>query len=48
MQETILDDYQLEMENRIRNLLWTVSGDYTLGDETECRDFLAFEVSCPL
>ena len=22
-------DYQLELENRIRNLLWTISGDYT-------------------
>lgn len=26
----LLDEYQLELENRIRNLLWTVSGDYTL------------------
>lgn len=24
-----LDDCQLELENRIRNLLWTISGDYT-------------------
>ena len=23
-----IDDYRLELENRIRNLLWTVSGDY--------------------
>ena len=25
-----IDDYRLELENRIRNLLWTVSGDYGL------------------
>ena len=25
-----IDDYRQELENRIRNLLWTVSGDYTL------------------
>lgn len=25
-----IDDYRLELENRIRNLLWTISGDYTL------------------
>ncbi|HCL09391.1 MAG TPA: nitric oxide reductase activation protein [Blautia sp.] len=24
-----MQDYQLELENRIRNLLWTISGDYT-------------------
>ena len=28
-EELQLQDYQLELENRIRNLLWTVSGDYT-------------------
>ena len=22
-----IDDYRLELENRIRNLLWTISGD---------------------
>ena len=27
--ELNLQDYQLELENRIRNLLWTISGDYT-------------------
>lgn len=27
--EMQLLDYQLELENRIRNLLWTISGDYT-------------------
>ena len=25
-----MDENQLELENRIKNLLWTVSGDYTL------------------
>lgn len=29
-EELVLDEYQLDMENRIRNLLWTVSGDYAL------------------
>ena len=28
-EELNLQDYQLELENRIRNLLWTISGDYT-------------------
>ena len=28
-EERKLEDYQLELENRIRNLLWTISGDYT-------------------
>ena len=28
-EELQLQDYQLELENRIRNLLWTVSEDYT-------------------
>lgn len=27
--ELNIQDYQLELENRIRNLLWTISGDYT-------------------
>ena len=27
--ELQLQEYQLELENRIRNLLWTISGDYT-------------------
>ena len=25
-----IEDSRLELENRIRNLLWTVSGDYKL------------------
>lgn len=36
----ILDDYQIEMENRIRNLLWTVSGDYTLEMKPNVETFL--------
>lgn len=28
-EEPSIQDYQLELENRIRNLLWTISGDYT-------------------
>ena len=35
-EELQLQDYQLELENRIRNLLWTVSGDYTQQNETGC------------
>ena len=29
-EELSIEDYKLDLENRIRNLLWTVSGDYTL------------------
>ena len=30
-EETLeIEDSRLELENRIRNLLWTVSGDYKL------------------
>ena len=25
-----IEENQMEIENRIRNLMWTVSGDYTL------------------
>ena len=30
----------LELENRIRNLAWTVSGDYTLKIEPDVEAFL--------
>ncbi len=40
MQDTILEEYQIEMENRIRNLLWTVSGDYTLEMKPNVETFL--------
>ena len=26
----VLEEYQMDLENRIKNLLWTISGDYTL------------------
>ena len=29
LEEPGIQDYRLELENRIRNLLWTISGDYT-------------------
>ena len=34
-EELSIEDYKMELENRIRNLLWTVSGDYT-GCEAGC------------
>lgn len=30
MDSDLIDHYRLDLENRMRNLLWTVSGDYTL------------------
>lgn len=30
MEEVWMNDHQYEIENRIKNLVWTVSGDYTL------------------
>ena len=30
MDENMREEYQLEIENRIKNLIWTVCGDYTL------------------
>ena len=35
-----IDDYRLELENRIRNLLWTVSGDYQLDMKPDVSLFL--------
>ena len=35
-----IDDYRLELENRIRNLLWTVSGDYGLDMKPDVSLFL--------
>ena len=35
-----IDDQRLELENRIRNLLWTVSGDYTLEMKPDVSLFL--------
>lgn len=38
--ETMIDEYQLELENRVRNLLWTVSGDYSLQMKPDVKLFL--------
>lgn len=35
-----IDEYRLEQENRIRNLLWTVSGDYQLDMKPDVSLFL--------
>ena len=35
-----IEDFQLELENRIKNLLWTVSGDYTLEMKPDVQTFL--------
>ena len=35
-----IDDYRLELENRISNLLWTVSGDYQLDMKPDVSLFL--------
>lgn len=35
-----MEEYRLELENRIRNLLWTVSGDYTLNMKPDVSLFL--------
>ena len=39
-EELRIQDYQLELENRIRNLLWTVSGDYKLDMKPDVSLFL--------
>lgn len=35
-----IDEYRLELENRIRNLLWTVNGDYQLDMKPDVSLFL--------
>lgn len=35
-----MDDYRLELENRIRNLLWTISGDYALDMKADVSLYL--------
>ena len=40
MESAEIDDYRLELENRIRNLLWTVSGDYKLDMKPDVSLFL--------
>ena len=39
-EELSIEDYKMELENRIRNLLWTVSGDYTLDVKPDVSLFL--------
>ena len=39
-ESAVLDDYRLEMENRIRNMVWTVSGDYSLEVKPDVETFL--------
>ena len=38
--ELVIDEFRMELENRIRNLLWTVSGDYTLEMKLDVALFL--------
>ena len=40
MEPMVIDDYKLDLENRMRNLLWTVSGDYTLDFKPDVSLFL--------
>ena len=39
-EEISLEDCRLDLENRIRNLLWTVSGDYSLEVKPDVSLFL--------
>ena len=34
-----LEEYEMEVENRIRNLMWTVSGDYALNTRLDVASF---------
>ncbi|MFG6330645.1 MAG: nitric oxide reductase activation protein [Lachnospiraceae bacterium] len=40
MWEKQAEDHRLEIENRIRNLFWTISGDYTLDVKPDAKAFL--------
>ena len=37
--EDQLEEHRLEIENRVRNLFWTVSGDYSLEFEPDMEDY---------
>lgn len=37
--EEQVEDYRSEIENRIRNLFWTISGDYTLDVKPDVEAF---------
>ena len=39
MGEYLENEYQMEIENRVRNLMWTVSGDYSLDVELDVDSF---------
>lgn len=39
-QELDIDEYRMDLENRIRNLLWTVSGDYKMQMKPDVSLFL--------
>ena len=39
LEQEYLEDYQYEIENRIRNLCWTVSGDYSLNLKLDTVSF---------
>lgn len=39
MGEYLENDMQLEVENRVRNLMWTVSGDYSLDVKPDVESF---------
>ena len=43
-EELSIEDYKMELENRIRNLLWTVSGDYTLDVKPDVSLFLRSDI----
>ena len=34
------EEHRLEIENRIRNLFWTISGDYTLDVKPDVKAFV--------
>ena len=40
MSDLMEEEYQLEIENRIKNLIWTVCGDYTLEARPDVEGFL--------
>ena len=44
--EMDLEEYRLDLENRIKNLLWTVSGDYTLEIKPDVSLFFAIQSHC--
>ena len=36
-----MEELQMELENRIRNLVWTVCGDYTMEVKPDVESFLS-------